>query len=152
MNTLLFSPALYLLLVSVPLLVMDIRTRRLPNKILMPVYPVWLISSVSYAVMSGDWLSSVVLPLAIGIPVFIALLVMNYKDSLGMGDVKLLVAMGLSLSWKSFWVWAIVPATIIIGVIGVIFIVYVIRKENRIALAPFAFVAYALTIAILFIN
>ena len=77
---------------------------------------------------------------------------MNYKDSLGMGDVKLLVAMGLSLSWKSFWVWAIVPATIIIGVIGVIFIVYVIRKENRIALAPFAFVAYALTIAILFIN
>jgi len=152
MNTLLFSPALYLLFVSVPLLVMDIRVRRLPNKILLPVYPVWLISSISYAVMSGDWLSSVVLPLAIGIPVFIALLFMNYKGSLGMGDVKLLVAMGLSLSWKSLWVWTLVPATIIIGVIGVVFIVWVLRKENRIALAPFAFVAYALTIAILFTN
>lgn len=152
MNTLLFSPALYLLLVSVPLLVMDIRTRRLPNKILLPVYPLWLISSISYAVMSGDWLSSVVIPLAIGIPVFIILLVMNYKGSLGMGDVKLLVAMGLSLSWKSLWVWILVPATIIIGVAGVVFMVWVLRKENRIALAPFAFVAYALTIAILFIN
>jgi len=69
-----------------------------------------------------------------------------------MGDVKLLVAMGLSLSWKSLWVWILVPATIIIGVAGVVFMVWVLRKENRIALAPFAFVAYALTIAILFIN
>jgi len=152
MNTLLFSPALYLLLVSVPLLVVDIRVGRLPNKILLPVYPLWLISSISYAVMSGDWLSSVVIPLAIAIPVIIVLLVMNYKGSLGMGDVKLLVAMGLSLSWKSLWVWILVPATIIIGVAGVVFMVWVLRKENRIALAPFAFVAYALTIAILFIN
>jgi Flp pilus assembly protein protease CpaA len=102
--------------------------------------------------MSDDWLSSVVLPLAIGIPVFIALIMMNNKGSLGMGDVKLLVAMGLSLSWKSLWVWAIIPATIIVGVVVVVFAVFVLRKENRIPLAPIAFVAYALTIAILFIN
>ncbi len=152
MNTLLFSPALYLLVVSIPLLVMDIRTRRLPNKILLPVFPVWLISSVYYAVVSGDWLSSVVLPLAIGIPIFIALIVMSNKGSLGMGDVKLLVAMGLSLSWKSLWVWAIIPATIIVGIVVIVFAVFVLRKENRIPLAPIAFVAYALTIAILFIN
>jgi Flp pilus assembly protein protease CpaA len=152
MNTLLFSPALYLLVVSVPLLVMDIRFRRLPNKILLPVFPVWLISSITYAVMFDDWLSSVVLPLAIGIPVFIALIVMNTKGSLGMGDVKLLVAMGLSLSWKSLWVWAIIPATLIAGVVVIVFLVFVLRKENRLPLAPIAFVAYALTIAILFTN
>jgi Flp pilus assembly protein protease CpaA len=93
-----------------------------------------------------------VLPLAIGIPVFIILLVMNYKGSLGMGDVKLLVAMGLSLSWKSLWVWLFIPATIIAGIVVIVFVVFVLRKENRLPLAPIAFVAYALTIAILFTN
>jgi Flp pilus assembly protein protease CpaA len=102
--------------------------------------------------MSDDWLSSVVIPLAIGIPVFIVLLMMNHKGSLGMGDVKLLVAMGLSLSWKSVWVWTLIPATIIAGLVVIVFAVFVLRKENRIALAPIAFVAYALTIAILFTN
>lgn len=153
MNTLLFSPALYLLVVSVPLLVMDIRTRRIPNKILLPVYPVWLISSISYAVMSGDWLSSVVIPLAIGIPFFIALLVMNYKGNLGMGDVKLLLAMCLSLSWKTLWVWLALPIAISIGVVITLMVIILKKKQvETLPLAPISFVAYALLIAILFIN
>ena len=153
MNTLLFSPALYLLVVSVPLLVMDIRTRRIPNKILLPVYPVWLISSITYAVMSGDWLSSVVIPLAIGIPFFIALLFMNHKGNLGMGDVKLLLAMCLSLSWKTLWVWVALPVAIAVGVVISLMVVILKQKyKESLALAPIAFVAYALLIAILFIN
>ena len=118
MNTLLFTPALYLLLVSVPLLVVDIRSRRLPNKILLPVFPVWLISSIYYAVVSGDWLSSVVLPLAIGIPVSIILLVMNYKGSLGMGDVKLLGVLAMfvlppeTASYKIFLFTVALTATV----------------------------------------
>lgn len=153
MDTLLLSPALYLLIVSVPLLVIDFREGRLPNKILLPVFPVWLISSVYYAVVSGDWLSSIVLPLAIAIPLTITLTMLSMKNILGMGDVKLLIAMGLSLSWKSLWVWVALPTTIVIAAALVLLVVALRNKHrHKLPLAPIMFSGYALITAILFIN
>jgi Flp pilus assembly protein protease CpaA len=103
--------------------------------------------------MSGDWLSSVVLPLAIGIPFFIGLLLLNYKNIMGMGDVKLILAMCLSLSWKTLWVWVALPVAIAIGIaISLLVVILKQKYKESLALAPIAFVAYALLIAILFIN
>ena len=153
MNTLLLAPVAYLLITSVPLLITDVRERRIPNNILLPVYPLWLVCATSHAVLTGEWWNSLLLPLLMAILLFVPLMALVMGDKLGMGDVKLFIAFGLSLSWKSLWVWAIAPATLIIAIALTLLYVLLNNKLKRhIALAPFAFGAYALTIAILFTN
>jgi len=107
LQTILLLPIAYLLVVSIPLLITDIRESRLKNSIVFPGYLVWLVSAIAYTALSGDWLNALVLPLA------------NIRtDAIGMGDVKLIVLMGLTLSWKSLWVWlTILVIALFIGLV-----------------------------------
>lgn len=91
-------PALYLLLVAWPLAVIDLREHRLPNRLVLPTYPIALVSQLVATVISMDWarflfgVLCAVLVLVIGI-------LANYFDVLGMGDVKLAGALALILGY-----------------------------------------------------
>jgi leader peptidase (prepilin peptidase)/N-methyltransferase len=119
LQTILLLPIAYLLVVSIPLLITDIRESRLKNSIVFPGYLVWLVSAIAYTALSGDWLNALVLPLAIGLPLLVGLTIFNIRtDAIGMGDVKLIVLMGLTLSWKSLWVWlTILVIALFIGLV-----------------------------------
>lgn len=153
MDNLLLAPVAYLLIISIPLLIVDVRERRLPNNIILPFYPLWLVCAISHAVLTGEWWNSLWLPLLMAVLLFVPLMALVMSDKLGMGDTKLFIAFSLSLSWKSLWVWAIAPATLIIAIaFTLLYVLINKRPRHHIALAPFGFMAYALTIAILFIN
>lgn len=154
LQTMQLLPVVYLLLVAIPTSLTDIREFRIPNKYILPTFPLWLVSAVAYAIASGDWLNTIQVPLALAFAMFVLLMFYHFRGGVGMGDVKLLVVMGLSLSWKSHLIWLAIPITIVLFVVVVIvFSVLTKRKYSpRYPLAPFAFVAYAVTTAVLFIN
>jgi leader peptidase (prepilin peptidase)/N-methyltransferase len=89
---------LYLLAVAAPLTRIDIRERRLPNKYVVPAFAVAL---VGQAVASALGASLIRLPVAIGLAIVLLALgvAANLRFDFGMGDVKLISAMALSLGW-----------------------------------------------------
>jgi Flp pilus assembly protein protease CpaA len=153
MNTLLFIPVAYLLVVSIPIAIADLRFSRVPNKYTLPALYLWLICATTYAVLSGEWLWSLILPIVFGIATLLVGVYFGGKGTIGMGDVKLLVFMGLSLSWKSAWVWLLLPAgSLVIALL--IFIVHYFARINKssIRLAPAIYFVYLILTATLFIN
>ena len=82
------------------LVVLDVSTRRLPNHLVLPSYPIAIILLGLAASISGDWW-----PLAragIGLLVlggFFGALAVAFPGQLGLGDVKLAGILGLYLAW-----------------------------------------------------
>jgi len=157
-QTLLFIPVIYLLVVSLPIVVSDLRVARVPNKYTLPSLYLWLICAGTYVVFSGDykiWLGSFVLPFICGVATLVAGVYFSGRKWIGMGDVKLFVFMGLSLSWKSAWVWLLIPAgSLLIALI--VFVIYYFAgkfdKPTYIRLAPAVYVVYLVITATLFLN
>jgi Flp pilus assembly protein protease CpaA len=147
-------PVVYLLLVSIPVSATDIREYRIPNKYILPAFPLWLVSATTYSAIFGDWWNSLLLPLLLALALGIPLLILNNVGMVGMGDVKLFVIMGLSLSWKSLWVWLLFPSVLIISTILLLAYVFFLGRplHTRSPLAPVTFMVYAITTAILFLN
>ncbi len=89
---------MYLLAVAWPLARTDIREHRLPNKYTLPLLPIALVGQVLAAAFSGEWAR---LGVALGwaIVAFVVGLGINRMGTLGMGDVKLITGMSLSLGW-----------------------------------------------------
>lgn len=100
----LFSPAalglIYLLAVAWPLAKTDWQQHRLPNKLVLPAFPVTLTGQLM-AIMLGEQSLRLIHALAVALLVFALGLVANRFAGLGMGDVKLMAAMALALAWYS---------------------------------------------------
>ena len=155
MNTqaLLLTPVVYLLLVSIPILFFDVKQRRVPNKYTLPALYLWLIGTTIYVFITGEWLWSLVIPIAIALPVLILFVVLNDKGFIGMGDVKLIVIMALTLSYKSLWVWLLIPVIpLVLATIAMVIIYLFSRRQGDIRLAPFIYFVYAVVVAVLFLN
>ena len=99
----------YLLAVAPPLAIYDIRAHRLPNALTVPGIAISLASVVTAAWLSGKWLE-----LIISVGVSVLILIIGYPlakaELLGMGDIKLLIAFSLPLSFIS-------PLALLIGVL-----------------------------------
>lgn len=95
-------PALYLALAAIPLTVIDLREHRLPNRIVLPVFPIALLAQLAACLVGADWVRLAV-AFAIAVLAFIVGLVANYWDWLGMGDVKLISALMLTLGFFNPW-------------------------------------------------
>ena len=89
----------YLFAVSPRLARIDIRERRLPNKIVLPSFAVTLAGQLWAACLATDGLVRLVLGISCALLVFAGALFCNLKFGLGMGDVKLSAAMTLCLAW-----------------------------------------------------
>jgi leader peptidase (prepilin peptidase) / N-methyltransferase len=90
----------YLLAVSWALARTDIRERRLPNKFVLPAFPITLLGQLLAGIVFGNWLA-MLFGFVCGLVGFLTTLWLNRIGALGMGDVKLITVMALALGWYS---------------------------------------------------
>lgn len=93
---------IYLAIVSWPLAVIDIKQHRLPNKLVLPAFPITLLGQLISAVIFQTW-QNILIALASAVVMFALTLGINRLGLLGMGDVKLMSAMALGLGWFALW-------------------------------------------------
>lgn len=90
----------YLVATAWPLAKTDILERRLPNKYVLPAFPITLFGQIVAGVLGSGYLNMLWALLAAAITFAISLII-NRLGLLGMGDVKLMTVMSLALGWYS---------------------------------------------------
>ena len=90
----------YLVLTAWPLAKTDILERRLPNKYVLPAFPITWLGQIVAGVLGAGFLN-MLWALIAGAITFAISLVINRMGLLGMGDVKLMTVMSLALGWYS---------------------------------------------------
>jgi leader peptidase (prepilin peptidase)/N-methyltransferase len=146
-NCFALAGTLYILVIAWPLSRIDIREHRLPNRLVLPAFPITLLGQLIAAGISNHWLN-LAAGLAAAIIAFCVGLAANRWASLGMGDVKLITAISLSLGWFSFLapLIAIVFAFFIASL--VVLLMIALRKttfSSSIALGPYLLAGFVLT-------
>lgn len=129
---------LYLMAVSVALALIDLDTQTLPNRIVLPMYPVLAVLLAGASAFTGDWgsfvraligmvvLGGVYLLLAIAVP-----------RGMGLGDVKLAGALGLVLAYLGWGPLAVgaFAAFLLGGTFGIVLLL--VRRTGRRTGIPF---------------
>jgi leader peptidase (prepilin peptidase)/N-methyltransferase len=136
---------LYLIAVSWPLTVIDIRERRLPNRLTLPVFPITVLGQL-LAVILGDDAGRLFASLIISALAFSVALVLNRFAGLGMGDVKLIAGITLALAWFNPFLpaVAILVAFLTAGAGAlVLLILQKTRMGSSIALGPYLLFGFA---------
>lgn len=139
--------SLYLFAVAWPLSRVDIREHRLPNKYVLPTFPITFFGFFLSAVLSNSWLQLFLATFA-ALVIFAVALLANRFGSLGMGDVKLIAAMTLSLAWFSLLSPMIALVLAFVLAAMVILIRLMLRRTNlkeSIALGPYLLAAFVVT-------
>lgn len=90
----------YLVLTAWPLAKTDILERRLPNKYVLPAFPITWFGQIVAGALGAGFLNMLWAFLAAAITFAISLMI-NRLGLLGMGDVKLMTVMSLALGWYS---------------------------------------------------
>jgi Flp pilus assembly protein protease CpaA len=146
-----YIPVAYLLLVGVAIVYIDLREKRIPNKLVLPATGALVITTIAIAFITGDWLKAL-LTFVIAFAVFSLLTYFSVKGSLGMGDVKLVTTMGISLSAFSLanWAWLLLITTgITLLVVAYKYLVHLFFHTSlpkSVAIAPYIYLAYTLVV------
>jgi leader peptidase (prepilin peptidase)/N-methyltransferase len=134
----------YFAATTIPLIVIDLRERRLPNRITIPGFLISLFGLV----LTFDW-PRVLGSLLTAAIVFGAGLLISLKGWIGMGDVKLMTGLSLLLTWFSphlLWqslLWTFVSAGVfVLG--GMLF--KKITTRSTIALGPYLLAGFWLVV------
>jgi leader peptidase (prepilin peptidase)/N-methyltransferase len=90
----------YLVLTAWPLAKTDIKQRRLPNKYVLPAFPIIWTGQLLAGLLGAGFINMLWAFVA-GAITFSGSLLINRMGLLGMGDVKLMTAMSLALGWYS---------------------------------------------------
>ena len=90
----------YLVLTAWPLAKTDITQRRLPNKYVLPAFPITWIGQLLAGFFGAGFVNMLWAFIA-GVVTFILALLINRAGLLGMGDVKLMTVMAIALGWYS---------------------------------------------------
>lgn len=90
--------ALYIFAVAWPLSKVDLLEHRLPNKFVLPAFPVLIIGFLIAAFLGSTW-DQLIAAIFAALIAFTFGLLANRYGSLGMGDVKLIAATTMSLAW-----------------------------------------------------
>lgn len=129
---------LYLAAIAVALALIDLDTRRLPNAIVLPSYPVTLVLLAAASWGTGDW--HALLRAGIGGVVLYAFyfaLMVAVPKGMGFGDVKLAGILGAYLAWLGWGALAV--GAFAAPILGGLFAVGLLltRKVNRKSGIPF---------------
>ncbi|WP_100811111.1 MULTISPECIES: A24 family peptidase [unclassified Microbacterium] len=129
---------LYFAAISVVLSLIDLKTHRLPNAIVLPSYLVSFFLLTLACVLGGDW--AALLRAAIAMVVlfgFYALLRAVRPDGMGGGDVKLAGLVGIQLGW--FGAGSVIVGTLAAFILGGLFgaILLLTRRAGRRTAIPF---------------
>jgi leader peptidase (prepilin peptidase) / N-methyltransferase len=90
----------YLVLTAWPLAKTDIMERRLPNKYVLPAFPITWTGQLLAGIL-GAGFANMLWAFVAGVVTFILALLINRAGLLGMGDVKLMSVMAIALGWYS---------------------------------------------------
>ena len=112
--------------VCVPLVFIDLATRRLPNTLTVGSYPWFAGLLVFGALLEGEWsrlLGAAVGALALA-SAYLLLVVIN-PNGMGFGDAKLAVLLGGGLGWLGWqtWLWGAVLPFLLMSAVGLALIV-----------------------------
>jgi leader peptidase (prepilin peptidase) / N-methyltransferase len=113
--------------------VVDIRTRRIPNRIVLPAAIIVLFAHVAVAPERAlEWIAA-----SLGAFGLLLMLALLYPGGLGMGDVKLALLLGAALGWAVASALAIgLVAAALAGVAMIVFGGWSARKAT-LPLGPF---------------
>ena len=135
-------PLVYLAVMAIPLITIDIREHRLPNKIILPFIVTSLITDIVASFVSGEWWR-LGLALAVAFGIGIVGIFANYFDLIGMGDIKLFFGSALVIGWFVWWLpLVLVAVTLIVGILVTLYLL-VFRKVSAgtsVPLGPYAIV------------
>ena len=132
--------AAYLAIFTIPLVVIDLRERRLPNKITLPAIAVTILGLL----LAWDWPRFGV-AIACASVLFCVGTLLSFKGWLGMGDVKLLVPIGMTLGWYGWETLAIAlgVAFVFAGLFVLVrMAMQKITATSTIALGPFLLLGF----------
>jgi leader peptidase (prepilin peptidase)/N-methyltransferase len=90
----------YLVITAWPLAKTDILERRLPNKFVLPAFPITWFGQLMAGALGAGFVNMLWAFLA-ALTTFVISLAINRLGLLGMGDVKLMAVMSLALGWYS---------------------------------------------------
>ncbi len=125
---------------TIPLVIIDFRERRLPNKITIPGFLLSLVGLL----LTFEW-QRVLLAVAISAALFGVGTAISFRGWIGMGDVKLFTGLSLLLAWFNpslVWqatLWSFGTAT---GVVLVGFLIKKMTARSTIALGPYLLVGF----------
>ena len=141
---------IYLLIVTWPLIRIDIRERRLPNRLVLPAIPIALLGEILASLLTDEWLKFF-LALGLSFGALVLGMLINRSAALGMGDVKLIATIVLMLAWFSpiaallALVFGFVLAT---AVVLHLLVIGRSKLGSTIALGPYLLLGFAGSLAI----
>lgn len=124
----------YVVAVSIPLTVVDIREHRLPNKLVVPGIVLAVLCGVLQLVLSG-WRDF--MPLVCGAGYFALMFVFSMIGGLGMGDVKLAALLGASTGFIGVEAVVICVALAFFSGGAVALVLWLFKRRGRIPFGPF---------------
>lgn len=141
-----------LVVVAARLVVIDLRTHRLPDRIVLPTLGVLLLLAVVDAALTND--TAPLIRGGAGLLIlggFYALLRLISRDGMGGGDVKLAAAIGLVLGWHGWQ--ELVVGTVAAFMLGALFAcgLMLLRRADgatRIAFGPWMIAGAVLGLAV----
>jgi leader peptidase (prepilin peptidase)/N-methyltransferase len=142
-------PLVYLAVATIPLVVIDYKLHRLPNKIVLPFAALAFITAIVVNVATQSWIN---LLLAVGLPFvwFIIGLVLNYLDVVGMGDVKFVTALLLAVGvYSPIIALLIIPLSVLFSIISIVYMA--MRKApigTSVPLGPWLILSTWLVVAV----
>lgn len=93
-------PLAYLAVIAIPLIIVDVREHRLPNKMILPFIALSFITTIVVSLVAGQWIS-LLITLGTAVAILFLGVYLNGLEWLGMGDVKLFVGITLALGYFS---------------------------------------------------
>jgi len=139
----LLIPIAYLLAVTFPLVATDFKEHRLPNKYTYSLIAITVATLVGYGLYSGELNKLRASVVAMCLTAILGWLLARFAD-LGMGDVKLLIALNGWLAWHDGWLimssLAIAMLTANVFAMGI----WIKKKDPKehIALGPFLLLGF----------
>ena len=134
------------------LIVIDARTHRLPNRIVLPALGALVLLVIVEALITGDggrMLRALLGGLALG--VFYAILHLASRQGMGGGDVKLAAVIGLVLAWHGWQTLLLgAAAAFLLGALYALALMLARRanRSTRIAFGPWMIIGAALAVVI----
>lgn len=117
----------YLVVTAWPLAKTDFLEHRLPNKYVLPAFPITWLGQLLASVFANEYWK-MLWAFVIAVVTFLIALGINRLGLLGMGDVKLMTVMALGLGWYSL-IWPVIALGLTFLMAGIAAVCLLLAKK-----------------------
>jgi leader peptidase (prepilin peptidase)/N-methyltransferase len=140
-------PLFYVAATALPLVLVDIKEHRLPNKIVLPMISLTLLTQLTLAIWTGAW-ASLGISVGLGFSALAIGIYLNYKQWVGMGDIKLMAGLTMIASWFTVLGGALLmPMSLAVGVIVAV-IVALAKRVTHLPMGPTILATFSTIMAV----